>query len=418
MKKFIKVLTFLLLVVTFFCYYSYSINNFGPYWSYSFCYNIAKGFIPYRDFNMIITPFYPVLLGLIMHIINNSFTFFLLLNSIISSLIVYEVYKKKEEVLLVILLLLFIAEPGYNLFLIYLYYLIIKYKDSKYMLGLLTGILFLTKQNIGFIFLLIMLYGSKDKIKNSISFLITITISFIYLFINSALSEFVSQSFLGLLNFGKNNLLINISLPIILFILIFMIYKIIKNKFKNIELIYILGFILIAFPVFDFQHIGIALLPFLSYYASKYKHYNKYVFYVLLLVLDASYINYSGIVPNKTHTLKYAAIDKDLEAEIINVVKDINENKEKEIFLISGYAPIYKIENDMDPSIYDLLNKDNLGYKGTSKYLKYVEKTCMKKKCHFILSSSNWQIDSEIIKYIVNNYNFIKEKEGIYIYEN
>ena len=28
-------------------------------WNYGFCYNVLNGLVPYKDFNMIITPLYP-----------------------------------------------------------------------------------------------------------------------------------------------------------------------------------------------------------------------------------------------------------------------------------------------------------------------------------------------------------------------
>ena len=418
MKDFKKIFLFLLLFITFFAYYSYTITQLGPLWSYSFSFNISRGFIPYRDFNMIITPFYPLLFGFFMHFINSSFVFFLILHAFLSTLIVYETYRKKEDILLVILLLLFIAEPGYNLLLVYLYYLIVRYKDSKYLLGFLIGLLFLTKQTVGLIFLVIMLLTSKEKIKNSISFMIPVTLSFIYLFINSALYEFIDQTFLGLFNFSKNNLYINPSIIIFLIVIIFLLYKIYKTKFKNSELFYILGFLFLTFPIFDFQHLGIAFLPFLSYYVSKYRHYNKYIFYILLLILDISFINFASTIPNKTKTLKYTPLNDVFENEIINITKNINENKDKEIFIISGFAPIIKIECNIDPSVYDLLNRNNLGYNGTSRYIKYIEKECFEKKCHFILGKGNWQIDRDIVQYIMNNYIFIEKENDLYIYEN
>ena len=52
-------------------------------WNYGFAYNIASGLIPYKDFNMVITPFYPMLAGIIMHFFCKSIVMFHIFNTII-----------------------------------------------------------------------------------------------------------------------------------------------------------------------------------------------------------------------------------------------------------------------------------------------------------------------------------------------
>ena len=37
--------------------------NLDEVWSYGFTKNISSGLIPYVDFNMVITPFYPMIMG-------------------------------------------------------------------------------------------------------------------------------------------------------------------------------------------------------------------------------------------------------------------------------------------------------------------------------------------------------------------
>lgn len=43
--------------------------NIDEIWNYGFSYNIYKGLVPYRDFNMVLTPFYPMFMSLFLHIL-------------------------------------------------------------------------------------------------------------------------------------------------------------------------------------------------------------------------------------------------------------------------------------------------------------------------------------------------------------
>ncbi len=118
MKNYKNLLIYSLVFITFFAYYLYCTISWGEFWSYSFVYNIASGYIPYKDFNMIITPLYPLLLGLICKIIGSNFYIFIMLNSLISTFIIKQIKDRKEDILIAILMILVIREPGYNSFLL------------------------------------------------------------------------------------------------------------------------------------------------------------------------------------------------------------------------------------------------------------------------------------------------------------
>ena len=416
MKNYKNLLIYSLVFITFFAYYLYCTISWGEFWSYSFVYNIASGYIPYKDFNMIITPLYPLLLGLICKIIGSNFYIFIMLNSLISTFIIKQIKDRKEDILIAILMLLVIREPGYNIFLLLLYYLIVRYKDSKYLLGILLAIMFLTKQNIGIILFIVMLLSSKDKLNNSLFFCIPITIGIIYLLVTSSLSYFIDQTILGLFNFTENNLKISFLVIFSLLILIHISYMFKKSKDK--ELLYIAGFLGLAFPIFDVQHFLISILPYVCFILPKTKSLYKYIAHGSLLLLVVSLISFNGYIPNNTKTLKYLSISSYFENNVLSVDRDIKDNSNKNIYIISGLTPLYKIESNIEPTRYDLVNYDNLGYKGTEKYIKLLDNTCSKEKCHFIITSTHWQTDKKLLNYVYNNYELIKEMNGIYIYEN
>ncbi len=52
-------------------------------WNYGFSYNIASNLIVYKDFNMVITPLYPFICGLVMNLLGNNFFIFNLINIVL-----------------------------------------------------------------------------------------------------------------------------------------------------------------------------------------------------------------------------------------------------------------------------------------------------------------------------------------------
>ena len=57
--------------------------NLDEIWSFGFSYNVSQGLIPYKDFNMVIFPFYPILNGLIMSLFGTNYLVFEITNAII-----------------------------------------------------------------------------------------------------------------------------------------------------------------------------------------------------------------------------------------------------------------------------------------------------------------------------------------------
>ena len=75
-------------------------------WTYGFSYNISKGLIPYKDFNMVIGPLYSFVFSLFLY--KNSLLIFKLTHIAIYSLIITLIYKKIDKKIIYIILLLYI----------------------------------------------------------------------------------------------------------------------------------------------------------------------------------------------------------------------------------------------------------------------------------------------------------------------
>ena len=58
-------LIFIISFVLIFTYYYFNTQrSMDEMWNYGFSNNIANGLVPYRDFNMIITPLYPLIISI------------------------------------------------------------------------------------------------------------------------------------------------------------------------------------------------------------------------------------------------------------------------------------------------------------------------------------------------------------------
>ena len=87
-------------------------------WSYGFSYAISKGEIPYLDFNMIITPLYPVLMSIPL-LINKNIIVFYIFNALLMTSAFYLLNKEyKEKIWVLVILMVFplpvLVLPNYN----------------------------------------------------------------------------------------------------------------------------------------------------------------------------------------------------------------------------------------------------------------------------------------------------------------
>ena len=162
-------------------------------------------------------------------------------------------------------------------------------KSNDYIIGIILGLTFLTKQNIG-IYLCIPTLFIKDIkkiIKRIIGFIIPNLIILIYLLNNDCLYEFIDYTFLGVSEFAKENLLIRPScLLIVIISYIYIVYKYIKTK--DIKLIYLFCFELLVFPLIEQYHVMIAIIPTLGYFFNTLK-LNKKLLNLLSLYLSQQY---------------------------------------------------------------------------------------------------------------------------------
>ena len=408
----------LLFTIIIFVVYMFStFISIDEVWNFSFSYNIINGYLPYKDFNMIITPLYPLIIAVFLKLPLDKYILYMIANSFLAANIIYQVKERKDNYIVTISLLVLLLPFTYNTLIILLYYLLIKYDDNDKLSGILVALIFLTKQSIGVFFFIVMLLFSKNRFKRFIYFLIPIFIFLIYLFASNTIEEFINLGFLGLFEFAnKNTAFDKNTIIILIFNIGATIALIIKSKFKDRKYLYMLALQAIAFPIIEMYHVLTAAIPLYSLLLAKIK--NKYVTNIIniIIIIFTVLLIISGLdfshVPNNTKILKYRNLGSDdLLKETKKFIKD---NDDANIVIVSQYATYLKEELDLEPSPFDLPLYGNMGINGTKDFINYIDNMC-EEKCYIIFEEyDNWQLNKEVVSYVKDNYTMYNE----YIYTN
>lgn len=414
--------------------------NLDEIWSFGFSYNVSQGLIPYKDFNMVIFPFYPILNGLIMSLFGKNFLVFEITNAIICTAIFY--YLKKlcpKNYYLIFIVLLSSIYANYSLLCLLLILIIInieqKPKINHSLIGLLLGLLFITKQNIGIIFILpsIYLYYNKPKIilKRLLFFSIPIFFLIIYLLLTKSLFPCINYTILGLLDFNKYNAYINIQTFITIAIVLYILYRYFYKKDKKIILLYSLVSLFQNYPIFDSYHFLISIIPFSIYMLNRIKlpilAVKLTLFFIITIIIisiGSEILDNKKIFINNTNTFKYKALTVD-QNKIINYVTDYIKNipPQTKLFILDPNAYLYKLESNIDINKYDLINNGNMGYNGEETYKKEINDICNKEDCIILIDHMEYQkeytqTNKELLRYVINNYQYQYKIGNLYVYKN
>lgn len=393
-------------------------NTLDDIWNYGFSYNIAKGAIPYKDFNMVVMPLYSLLMSVPLILFGNKLIIFHIANTILFSTILY--FTSSQKKLANILLMYFpyfihlSLISSYNTFigLLFISILYIEKSSFKYkneIIGILLGCILATKQNIGIVLFIPYIFHSKEKLKSTIYYLIPIAVICIYLIFNNALYECIDYCFLGLSNF-KDNFIIRTPIVFLIgiFICCFLILK--YKRTKDINYVYILFFQFINYPLFDVVHFTIGIMP--VFYYIKFDRFNKFMSLFLICTISGLIIiSCLMTIHNRNNINKEEGVYK-YTTVMYNFLNDmekfIRKNRNKKIFIFTPNAYVIKIYMNQKLDKYDLINKGNMG-KYENKYIYEIDDICKNKKCAFIMNEKEFdikysQLNKIIREYIKKNY--------------
>ena len=333
--------------------------------------------------------------------------------------------------------------------------------------GLLTGLAFLTKQTIGLLLIIVVIFevfiymkktGFDLKINKFIKLIgvrifgmmIPITIFLIYLGVNGAFNDFINYAIKGVKEFSNsipyyrllNSTDYKIAIISRLFIIVYgslfitFILECVKNKKMKDELmnIYILAIcsipvIAIIYPISDDFHLIVAsvfalivvayLLIFLLNEIDKFVKIDA--FYKKLLLIGLLFIiilisfknaiiernlniKENVLVPLKHYEGIY--VPKYLSNRISDVTDKVRSysNSGRESIIIDAEAAIYDIVLNKYKKNYDMLLIGNIGERGVEKIINEIKDS--HNVYYFVKNPQyalNWQLPEDIIDYIRNN---------------
>ncbi len=409
--------------------------NLDEIWNYGFVHNIYKGLIPYKEFNMVITPLFPFIMSLPFHIFGSSMLVFHIEQAFILTIIfcLLNSYLKDKSYLFLFFMIfpLSVAFPSYNMFLFLLFLILIKLEDIKandYLIGFVLACVILTKQTVGVVMLLPTIYYLKEPkkiFKRFIGCLIPGIIFIIYLLIFKSFGNFFDLCLFGLFDFTANSKGFNIFALLSILMIGIVIYLIKKDK-SNISNYYLLSFFSIILPLFDLYHFQVAFLAFLFIILLQRDikiHLNIKLFTIGILmgltILSLKYRDDDDIkYPNNINHFEYRYLTSDYIEFSNKINKLIEKYDDREIIFLSADGYYFKIINDLDIGYLDLINTGNWGYDGSRKLIEEIKS---KDDCIFFVDKSeigsNKQTDQNALKYVIDN-GEILEIEGNYsVYE-
>lgn len=411
-----NILLMITLYIYFFIITYFAIANYDVIWNYGFSYNVAKGLKLYNDFNMVITPLYPIIFGIILKIFGCNIIIFYLFNALIPVTMFYLIHKFYKNALLeVVILTAIVSGPNYNLLCLLLLFILMIMEDKKkndYLIGIILGLIFLTKSSMGLLSLASLYYikDFKKIMKRIIGFLLPNIIILIYFIKEKIIINYLNYAFGSLISFGKDNLNYSIGILITISIIIYLVY--IYHKKKDIKILYIIFFQIMSYPIFNGVHIIYSIIPVVFYIVTNNKNtiylkYRKYLSIALLAPLCLTIIQLTTIdMDYGSNALK----NKLIETRYINGANSIKNsitNLDNTYFIM--YEAYYdKLLLGLKINQYDLILRGNLGYDGENKVIKYFDS--LPPNTQFIIHKEygGGHLSKKVYNHIKKNYQLYK----------
>ena len=441
LKKILKFLSFLLIfLLSIFYTYIITIADGDELWCFGFSYNLANNLIPYKDFNMIVTPLFPILSSIFLKVFANQLIGIHFFNALNITLISYLVYQKigLKFLPLVPVFIILPSSIGYNNLsyqLMILLLLIIdnpKIKHQDLIIPFIISLIFLTKQTIGLTLLLPCLIYSKTKLKSLVSFSVPLLLFLIYLVYHESLFAFIDYCFLGMLDFTIQNS--NSSFLIIpeLVIIFLSIIHLLLTRFRDKQIFYVLMFQIVVFPIVEPAHFFIGLIPYIYIIIERIDCPLKYTLIITAIAFCFSttieYLREYNQENSKIELYPYPSLiyKRNMGYGISEIIKDMTDlvelanNNYDNVYNFTSLSYITKLLADVPINKYDLINYGNMGYNGEAKILEEIKKTCAKETCFFLINQQElyerddrMQTSYKILNYVDTNYEL---KRSIYIY--
>ena len=405
-------------------------------WNFSNIYKMANGFEIYRDLNVIITPLY-FYIGEMLFLKN--YLIYQLYQTLIISMLSFSIYmlfkklniKKINSMIYTIIICIMVAtimpEANYNLLAISFVILGILQRISKkqnfIVQGIICFLIFMTKQNIGILYIVGVILSQILTQENKKILIINITKElvtfsslllgyFMYLIFTNNFDNFMNYTFLGVSEFAGKNINLDIyltSITIITFItslaILIITYKKIPLNIEDRQNIRIIApisitMLAIVYPLVNVAHTLIANIVFsvLIFYTidilifrelltgKKVEKIKKNILALLVIIAVVACIynniKYIKIITDEKYYFEkdspyYGAISNE---EIVNEINDVvnyikEQNKSgNDVKVISCYSNLFMNVLNKNNREFDLPFNGNLGKAGVEGLIQNINK--------------------------------------------
>ena len=437
--SFVVVIAVLVLLKEHLC----TISSMDEIRNYNLSRAIAMGLIPYRDFNMVMTPFFfqvfaiPLMLSRTLFMCRLSYSLYLVFTEWVFYRIVKEKCGHKVALFLCLCSIPFLDIATYNtmffVFAMHSYDLLRKKAGIRtdILLGVVTTLAALSRQTSGSLFLIlcfILILRSSEKserIKNAFWFIVGmggICVAFlIYLLATGSFGAFWDHCFFAIFKTDGNSAIAMSGIPGLLFVLTGSIIDILnfrktKDKDQLFHLLIGLTIFTIGVPIVDQMHMVYAgmwfAFPVVKFIVDRISNKLTSNIWLILdigaiaLSLVFTFLSFRGSVfVNDIEELRYIPLPPDIKAyQDISEINKLYEEQGYEVTVFAKESALISIVGGEFHAPYDLFLKGNLGLTDP---MSYAEEACSKENSIILVTEgyneSDWEAPEGIEEYITTH---------------
>ena len=325
---------------------------------------------------------------------------------------------------------------------------------TNFIIGIIAGCSFLVKQTTGGLVILSAILLKLFQIKKEnrkyvikeiairvLGIIAPILMLILYLIIKGALKDFIDYAILGMFTFGNKipyvNLIIDevwyiktLSILVPAYLVGITIYSVVKRDKSLVFSLYGLASFIVVYPISDNVHFLIGALPaligivYFIYYAIN-KMLEEYreekiikfakdtirdVFYIasilLVIILGSSLIRTTNNIKKYTELkhFKYIPVSETI-FNMINTVDNYILQSDKQVYILDAGSAAFTIPINSYSKDFDMFLKGNIGKNGEQGQIEKIKKM---KNSYFLImhikENRNWQIPTEVLDYVEQNF--------------
>ena len=430
---------FFFFLVFFFCffylYFFRSITDDELY-NYGYAHNVLNHLVPYRDFNMIVPPLFSYFCALFQFVLGDNLIVYHMILSLLVTSIFFLVYSRlKYQAFAILSFSLFYPYFGYNVFCLFLLFLLFFVQNKKYysiLCPMLIILMILTKQTF-FLLIIPSLIETNNLKKTVLIYLIGFFCSLLYFVVFDNLFQFINYCFLGMFDFASLN---NNFGGILFWVEVFFIFFLFCYylRYRDIQALYILFFQIVVFPIVDFFHFCIGVIPIIYFLLRRFRSYRMithllFVFFFVVactlhfIVITKTKYEYFEHYPVKNF-MHFRLVSRDVSSNILKIKAEIENNSSVVVFFLGTDSYLRKLNLNIPINQFDNINNGNMGYHGVKNYIFKIEKICEDKKCMFVFNDNEAtgkqksQTNQFILNYVKDNYKQYYSSVDFDLYKN